>query len=216
MNARCRIRFVPPGARQGINTRGTGVNQGCGGNLEQWVNDNKQEMIENCHYNTGVTLGGVTVADRDSCMEKFLATANVNGTRAPVCWSGTTWMYQHANKCDRMSSDYRYSMRKPGGTAADKCRSRVGGQYVAVDDLWSFMASERHDPCGWPFLECVPDCSLPSNPSLKNWHAKTDGYVYTTDNKPVGCLNAACTHPTQPSYNTSLRDPKIANKIGAM
>lgn len=122
-------------------------------------------------------------------------------------------MYQYGNDCGRMSSDLRFSMRKPGGANADKCRSRVGGQYVEVDDLWSFMASDGHDPCGWPFVECLPTCSLPSNPAVRGWAVKSDGYVYQSSSSTlkIGCVDGACSAPSLP-----MKDPKVANKIGAM
>lgn len=221
---RRRIRFIPYGSRQGLNTRGAGLNQGCNGNLGQWADDN--QTINNCLYNRGVSLGGVTY-DQDSCMKErddFLASNDSISKPAPVCWTNTAWMYLYANKCDRYSNDLRLSQRDvsrnnalaqcgtltecSGAHPADKCASRVGGQYVSVDDVWSFVESDNHDPCSWPFVECVAGCSLPSDPTVKSWTTNsTDGIVYSGTQK-VGCIGSNCTY--------AMKDPKVANKIAAM
>jgi hypothetical protein len=145
---------------------------------------------------------------------------------------GTTFMYLHGNKCHRMAGDLRLSMllspyaaldtwRSSQGPEADKCSSRLGtGQYVEVEDLWSFMASEEHDPCGWPFIECVSDCSLPSDPTAKGWSVNdNDGYVYDAGGLPVGCVSgdaAACLDPAAPENAKIMKRPQVANKIGAL
>eukprot|EP00775_Hariotina_reticulata_P003979 gene3979-4232_t len=148
-------------------------------------------------------------------------------------YTGTTFMYIHGNKCHRMSGDIRLSMllspnaplptwRSDQGPEADKCSSRLGtGQYVEVEDLWSFMASDSHDPCGWPFIECVPECSLPSDPTAKGWRADdNDGYVYDDGaGLPVGCVSgdaAACLNPADPANAKIMKRPQLANKIGAI
>lgn len=204
-----------------------------GSNWQWWSSDGSGVNIEPytlCTYNTYMDpLYGVS--ELGFMTDGWMYNTDNSPRQAGSPFRGTTWLYTHANDCHRMSRDMRLSMfRTPQGLTpettneywpeADKCTSRVGtGPYVAVDDLWGFMASEEHDPCGWPFVECVADCSLPSLPSTRGWAVNaTDGLVYDGP-VPVGCLNpATCTdavgHASE--YAQLMRDPRTANHIGAM
>eukprot|EP00879_Flechtneria_rotunda_P001495 GHRR01001651.1.p1 GENE.GHRR01001651.1~~GHRR01001651.1.p1 ORF type:complete len:2452 (+),score=566.03 GHRR01001651.1:3588-10943(+) len=212
-----RMRFVPPGARQGPNTRGVGPDephQGCNGKLSTWITDNTNKTLDSCEYNAGVWLDRKYTAN--TCMNSYLAAAEADtGSIDASCFAGTSWMYTYGNQCDKISDDMRLSQRMPGGAEADKCASRVGGQYVKVDDLWTFMASEDHDPCGWPFIECQDKCSLPSNLASKGW-AVHSGYVYDSTNTPVGCLNNGTCLTDSAQQVKVMRDPKVANQIAAI
>ncbi|KAF8061903.1 EGF1 [Scenedesmus sp. PABB004] len=199
-------RFVPPGARQGLSTRGDGGNVGCGGALGAWDG----AKADNCEYNVGVTVGGQRFPV-DACSDAFLASDPGSGARVTPCWSGSAWLYAYANACDRAGAEGRLTPR--AGADADKCAARVGGQYAAADDLWSAMASPRHDPCGWPFVECVADCSLPSDPARRGWSVNaTDGLVRDGGGDVVGCVNAT----TCASDPRRMRDPSAANRIAAI
>lgn len=113
-----------------------------------------------------------------------------------------------------MSGALRLSLRT--GAEEDKCASRLVKQYVEVDDLWGFMASEQHDPCGWPFQECIADCSLPSNPASRGWSVNSsNNAVYDRENGMVRCMGSLC--PSGPSADASvMKDPSLANQVAAM
>jgi hypothetical protein len=165
-----------------------------------------------CSYNANVTLGSKTISV-DSCSAEWLYETNrtgVNVTRAPNCYPGSNFMYTHVNDCDYMSSDMR--LTNPLGTPAfDKCAlepTTNNDKLVKADDLWSAVVSYQHDPCGWPFVECVPDCSLPSDPTSKSWKVAANGTVLDASNAVVGCTTADC--------SKVMQDPRDANLIGAM
>jgi hypothetical protein len=164
-------------------------------------------------YNAGVHLGdGFSSYTRHACMHSFLTSSGTTDNYTAPCFSGTNWLYSYANKCDSMSSDMRLSLRT--GAEEDKCSSLVAQQYVEVDDLWGFMASERHDPCGWPFVECVSDCSLPSNPASRSWWINpADDMVYDSVNgNLIRCMGSNC-----PAGDAgSMKNPRSANQIAAM
>jgi len=213
-----RTRFVPPGARQGPNTRGVigTSSDGCSGDLSTWITEPnatvRTALLDSCLYNAGVIAPGVQPVHVDACFNQFLASNATTGARAATCYSGTTWLYTHANRCERMSEDMRLTRRV--GADTDKCGARVAGQYVEVDDFWGAMASNNHDPCGWPFVECVADCSLPSNPASKGWYVNaTSGLVHTSANEVVGCSDMTNCSTANPHR---MRDPRIANQIAAM
>jgi len=216
----CRTRFVPPGARQGPNTRGRSTDGGLEGcNLPSTSSNTTREA---CSYNAKVTLGSTQYVP-DSCAAEWLyktSLTGVNTTRAPVCYPGSSFMYAHSNDCEAMSSDMRLSDLTPGGAGMDKCATPIGAaasgvsdKLVKADDLWSASVSYEHDPCGWAFVECVADCSLPSNPASKAWTVAANGSVMdSSKGLPVGCTNSGLPCDAQ----NVMKDPKVANKIAAM
>lgn len=217
----CRTRFVPPGAREGTNTKGrvdSGELGGCG------RFSNKDSAA--CKYNVDVKLGSTQYTPQ-SCASNWLYNATyTNATRDLICYPGSSFLYTHANDCQDMPSDMRLSNSVPGGS--DKCDLVVGGggtggtfvpgakngTFVAADDFWAAVVSYEHDPCGWPFMECVADCSLPSDISTKGW---TVSAVNQSVMDPNLGLPVGCTDPGSPcSTQKVMKDPKVANLIGAM
>jgi hypothetical protein len=183
-----------------------------GSPISSW-NATKRDI---CMYNVDVRFGnGSESYMRHTCMDVFLSSDASRNSSSTPCFSGTTWLYTYANRCEKMSKDLRLSPR--AGAEEDKCASRIVQQYVEVDDLWGFMASDQHDPCGWPFVECVPDCSLPSNPASRGWWVNpTDNAVYDRENgNLVRCVGDKCPSGPVPDSNV-MKDPRIANQIAAM
>lgn len=177
----------------------------CSGDASSWTAEQK----DSCLYNAGVAAGG-QVYHGDSCMSAYLSTNGTDGSYVNSCYSGTSWLYAYGNQCDRMSGDMRLSLR--AGAEQDKCASRVFKKYVEKEDLWSLMYSEQHDPCGWPFVECVADCSLPSNPAAKGWTENTTNNMVYDGTNVVGCTNPPC----DLASTRLMRRPSVANQIAAM
>jgi hypothetical protein len=145
-----------------------------------------------------------------------MSLANSSITRWPVCYQGSNFLYTQSNSCSNMGSDMRLSGGVPGGPAQEKCSSlllNAGDKLVKADDFWTAVASPEHDPCGWPFMECVADCSLPSNPAAKSWTVAANGSVMDPALQlPVGCTDSG----TDCSTQQVMKDPRVANQIAAM
>lgn len=175
-----------------------------------WTGANQAEQA--CTYNAEVQLG-TTQYTAGTCAADWLyktQQSGTNTTRGPICYPGSSFMYTYVNNCTDISSDLR--LTNFTGTSMDKCTTQAGlpGQLlVEADDLWSAMVSHQHDPCGWPFLECVADCSLPSDVTSKGWTVNANGTVMDgSKSRPVGCGDNQC--------DKLMQDPKDANLIGAM
>lgn len=214
----CRTRFVPPGARQGPNTIGWSAD-GSGGcdTGKTW----SAATTEACQYNAYVKFSSSKKYAPHSCAAEWLqktALSGANTTVGPTCYPGTSFLYTYINQCSAWSRDMRLSDRSPGGPGFDKCSNRLG-RYAVADDLWSAMASYQHEPCGWPFVECVADCSLPS--ALKTGWQVDSGTVIDTNtvdnqvNRPVGCTTGQVAD-CDPNAQPFMKDPKTTNKIHAM
>lgn len=208
-----RTRFIPPGGRQGPLARGTdGSVDPC-----EALADTSAAAAEACRYNARVKLASKEYTP-DSCSAEWLYDTSLTGTstaRGPICYPGTTFLYSGINECEFMSSDMRLSAAIAGGPPSDKCAAPAwqdGGQAVRADDFWSAVVSHEHDPCGWPFSECVADCSLPSDISTKaGWSVAANGTVLdASKSRPVGCTDQGC------AAADMMQDPRIANQIAAM
>lgn len=214
----CRTHFTPPGGRQGPLGRSAvvdGSRDVCDAPAtyaEAGITPSK----ESCGYNAKVKLASKQFTS-DSCAADWLAATSLMGEntmRAPVCYPGSSFLYTHVNKCAGMSNDMRLT-DLAGGPGADKCMTTLGannGRLVAADDLWSAIVSYEHDPCGWPFVECVADCSLPSDIAGKGWTEDAQGQVKDSSAIVGKCSNAAC----DGAQDTPMLHPRVANQIGAM
>jgi hypothetical protein len=183
---------------------------GCGPNALSGSSDTQNA----CSYNGPVKLGSSTYTPHSCAAAWYSAVAQGTGGSAvlgPACYPGTSFLYAHANGCSRYSPDMRLSTY-PNGPGVHKCsKLQVGSRYAQADDLWGAMSSTEHDPCGWPFLECIADCSLPSNPAAKGWSVNGAGEVWDpVQSKVVGCTDTPCVEAKK------MRDPRSANRIAAM
>jgi hypothetical protein len=172
---------------------------------------------EACGYYANVKLVSTQYTPNSCAADWLYTTSNMtraNFTRAPICYPGSSFLYTHVNECQQMSNDLRLT-DLPGGPGVEKCvtQDADGDKVVKADDLWSAIVSYEHDPCGWPFLECVADCSLPSNIASKGWtEDPVTNNVRNASNHVVGCFNS----PTCSGSDRPMKHPRIANQIGAM
>lgn len=196
-----RTRFVPPGALLGPNTIGVtpdGAASGCG-SPSSWSDS---ATLQACQVNGYVTLGNKRYAPHACAAQWLEAVRNgSNTTVAPLCYPGSSFLYIQRSGCRQFSRDVRLSAYTSGGPGSEKCSKRIFDRYAQADDLWSAVASNEHDPCGWPFLQCTEDCSLPSDPTRKGWYVAGDGTVRNGS-------NAAC--------SMDMHDPRSANRVTAM
>lgn len=215
-----RTRFAPPGGRQGPYGRSAfydGSRDVCDA-ASTYAAVGITSSKEACGYHASVKLSS-TQYTSDSCAADWLyktSLTGVNTTQAPICYPGSSFLYTHVNECDNVSNDMRLT-DLPGGPGTDKCvtQSISGDKTVKADDLWSAVVSYEHDPCGWPFVECVADCSLPSNIANKIWTAVAGtNRLKDGSDRFVGCINSPtdCSDP----QDRPMLHPRVANQIAAM